>query len=172
MAAPGAEVEAEETDGPDLGRLEEEAKRRKERLRALRQRTLQNKDLGEPENKQFREDDEEETVKHKELKLRNYEPEDEELKKRKVPQAKPASDAGPVPPSSGREGEGAAGGRQAGAHHRRGGSDKLGPQEARLGFKARCSQETGEAGEEDAESHCRVDTRAVERAGGRAGICC
>ncbi|XP_053915859.1 coiled-coil domain-containing protein 12 isoform X1 [Cuculus canorus] len=91
MAAPGAEVEAEETDGPDLGRLEEEAKRRKERLRALRQRTLQNKDLGEPENKQFREDDEEETVKHKELKLRNYEPEDEELKKRKVPQAKPAS---------------------------------------------------------------------------------
>uniref|UniRef100_A0A8C3PPX8 Coiled-coil domain containing 12 n=1 Tax=Calidris pygmaea TaxID=425635 RepID=A0A8C3PPX8_9CHAR len=50
-----------------------------------------NKDDGEPENKQFREDDEEETVKHKELKLRNYEPEDEELKKRKVPQAKPAS---------------------------------------------------------------------------------
>lgn len=27
----------------------------------------------------------------RELKLRNYEPEDEELKKRKVPQAKPAS---------------------------------------------------------------------------------
>ncbi|XP_009473636.1 PREDICTED: coiled-coil domain-containing protein 12 [Nipponia nippon] len=50
-----------------------------------------NKDSGERENKQFREDDEEETVKHKELKLRNYEPEDEELKKRKVPQAKPAS---------------------------------------------------------------------------------
>ncbi|XP_035751524.1 coiled-coil domain-containing protein 12 [Egretta garzetta] len=50
-----------------------------------------NKDSGERENKQFRDDDEEETVKHKELKLRNYEPEDEELKKRKVPQAKPAS---------------------------------------------------------------------------------
>ncbi|XP_010560164.1 PREDICTED: coiled-coil domain-containing protein 12 isoform X1 [Haliaeetus leucocephalus] len=50
-----------------------------------------NKDSGERENKQLREDDEEETVKHKELKLRNYEPEDEELKKRKVPQAKPAS---------------------------------------------------------------------------------
>ncbi|KAM9649100.1 coiled-coil domain-containing protein 12 isoform 2-T3 [Morphnus guianensis] len=51
----------------------------------------QNKDSGERENRQLREDDEEETVKHKELKLRNYEPEDEELKKRKVPQAKPAS---------------------------------------------------------------------------------
>uniref|UniRef100_A0A8C4UKN5 Coiled-coil domain containing 12 n=1 Tax=Falco tinnunculus TaxID=100819 RepID=A0A8C4UKN5_FALTI len=50
-----------------------------------------NKDSSERENKQLREDDEEETVKHKELKLRNYEPEDEELKKRKVPQAKPAS---------------------------------------------------------------------------------
>ncbi|XP_074996983.1 coiled-coil domain-containing protein 12 [Calonectris borealis] len=122
MAAPGGGVEAEEAAaGPALGRLEEEARRRRERLRALRQRTLQesesqknptvscyletigkssekvvgaaskNKDSGEHENKQFREDDEEETVKHKELKLRNYEPEDEELKKRKVPQAKPAS---------------------------------------------------------------------------------
>ncbi|XP_029865807.1 coiled-coil domain-containing protein 12 isoform X1 [Aquila chrysaetos chrysaetos] len=122
MAAPGGGVEAEEVAaGPALGRLEEEARRRRERLRALRQRTLQesespktptvscyleaigesseevvgtalkNKDSGERENKQLREDDEEETVKHKELKLRNYEPEDEELKKRKVPQAKPAS---------------------------------------------------------------------------------
>ncbi|KAM6142436.1 coiled-coil domain-containing protein 12 [Phoenicopterus ruber ruber] len=52
---------------------------------------VSNKDSGDRENKQLREDDEEETVKHKELKLRNYEPEDEELKKRKVPQAKPAS---------------------------------------------------------------------------------
>ncbi|XP_062423616.1 coiled-coil domain-containing protein 12 [Rhea pennata] len=76
---------------PALGRLEEEARRRQERLRALRQRTLQNKDGGEREKKQFREDEEEEAVRHKELKLRNYEPEDEELKKRKVPQAKPAS---------------------------------------------------------------------------------
>ncbi|XP_050746907.1 LOW QUALITY PROTEIN: coiled-coil domain-containing protein 12 [Gymnogyps californianus] len=117
MAAPGGGVEAEEAAaGPALGRLEEEARRRRERLRALRQRTLQNKDSGERENKQLREDDEEETIKHKpelfgrgvkknalkrgrisiripgrELKLRNYEPEDEELKKRKVPQAKPAS---------------------------------------------------------------------------------
>ncbi|XP_074429971.1 coiled-coil domain-containing protein 12 isoform X2 [Larus michahellis] len=92
MAAPGGGLEAEEAAaGPALGRLEEEARRRRERLRALRQRTLQNKDGGERESKQFREDEEEETVKHKELKLRNYEPEDEELKKRKVPQAKPAS---------------------------------------------------------------------------------
>ncbi|XP_026699208.1 coiled-coil domain-containing protein 12 isoform X1 [Athene cunicularia] len=51
----------------------------------------ENKGSSERENKQLGEDDEEETVKHKELKLRNYEPEDEELKKRKVPQAKPAS---------------------------------------------------------------------------------
>ncbi|XP_075602996.1 coiled-coil domain-containing protein 12 [Balearica regulorum gibbericeps] len=92
MAAPGGGVETEEVAaGPALGRLEEAARRRRERLRALRQRTLQNKDSGERENKQLGEDDEEGTVKHKELKLRNYEPEDEELKKRKVPQAKPAS---------------------------------------------------------------------------------
>ncbi|KAM9573483.1 coiled-coil domain-containing protein 12 [Guaruba guarouba] len=91
MAAPGGGVEAEE-DAPGLvlGRLEEEARRRQERLRALRQRTLQNKDSGECENKRPRED-EEETIKHKELKLRNYDPEDEELKKRKMPPAKPAS---------------------------------------------------------------------------------
>ncbi|KAM4686175.1 coiled-coil domain-containing protein 12 isoform 3-T3 [Amazona ochrocephala] len=50
----------------------------------------QNKDSSECENKRPRED-EEETVKHKELKLRNYDPEDEELKKRKMPPAKPAS---------------------------------------------------------------------------------
>lgn len=42
MAAPGGGVEAEEAAaGPALGRLEEEARRRRERLRALRQRTLQ-----------------------------------------------------------------------------------------------------------------------------------
>ncbi|XP_065483443.1 coiled-coil domain-containing protein 12 [Caloenas nicobarica] len=92
MAAPGGAVEAaEEAADPALGRLEEEAKRRRERLRALRERTLQNKDSGERENKRLKEDDEEETVKHKELKLRNYEPEDEELKKRKMPKAKPVS---------------------------------------------------------------------------------
>ncbi|XP_066847440.1 coiled-coil domain-containing protein 12 [Anser cygnoides] len=88
MAAAAAAVEEPE---PVLGRLEEEARRRQERLRALRQRALQNKNSGEPESKQFRRDDEEESIRHKEIKLRNYDPEDEELKKRKVPPAKPAS---------------------------------------------------------------------------------
>lgn len=71
--------------------MEEEARRRQERLRALRQRALQNKNSGEPEAKQFKGDEEEETVRHRELVLRNYDPEDEELKKRKLPPAKPAS---------------------------------------------------------------------------------
>ncbi|KAM8810448.1 coiled-coil domain-containing protein 12 [Eudromia elegans] len=98
MAAPAGGAEASAAlqapvpaqapaEGPVLGRLEEEARRRQERLRALRQRVLQGKD-GE---KLLREDEEEEPIKHKELRLRNYEPEDEELKKRKMPQAKPVS---------------------------------------------------------------------------------
>uniref|UniRef100_A0A8V1A614 Coiled-coil domain containing 12 n=1 Tax=Gallus gallus TaxID=9031 RepID=A0A8V1A614_CHICK len=53
--------------------------------------TLCNKNSGEPEAKQFKGDEEEETVRHRELVLRNYDPEDEELKKRKLPPAKPAS---------------------------------------------------------------------------------
>ncbi|XP_072426179.1 coiled-coil domain-containing protein 12 [Chiloscyllium punctatum] len=76
------------------GKLQEEALRRKERLKALRERQLQNRnqDEGEPENKQLREDKEtNEEVKHRELKLRNYVPEDRELKERQVPNAKPAS---------------------------------------------------------------------------------
>ncbi|XP_077159003.1 coiled-coil domain-containing protein 12 isoform X2 [Paroedura picta] len=78
------------------GGLQEEALRRKERLKALRERTgtaaRQNKDDGPPEAKQFRGTAEEaEEPKHNELKLRNYAPEDEELKARVVPQAKPAS---------------------------------------------------------------------------------
>ncbi|XP_060680426.1 coiled-coil domain-containing protein 12 [Hemiscyllium ocellatum] len=76
------------------GKLQEEALRRKERLKALRERQLQNRnqDEGEPENKQLREDkDTNEEVKHRELKLRNYVPEDRELKERQVPNAKPAS---------------------------------------------------------------------------------
>ncbi|XP_048385900.1 coiled-coil domain-containing protein 12 isoform X2 [Stegostoma tigrinum] len=76
------------------GKLQEEALRRKERLRALRERQLQNRnqDEGEPENKQLKEDeDTDEEVKHRELKLRNYVPEDKELKQRQVPNAKPAS---------------------------------------------------------------------------------
>ncbi|XP_023777697.1 coiled-coil domain-containing protein 12 [Cyanistes caeruleus] len=52
---------------------------------------LQNKESAEPESKIPREDEEEEPVKHREIKLRNYDPEDEELKKRKLPPAKPAS---------------------------------------------------------------------------------
>ncbi|NP_001006353.2 coiled-coil domain-containing protein 12 [Gallus gallus] len=91
MAAPGGESVEDEEAEPVLGRLEEEARRRQERLRALRQRALQNKNSGEPEAKQFKGDEEEETVRHRELVLRNYDPEDEELKKRKLPPAKPAS---------------------------------------------------------------------------------
>uniref|UniRef100_A0ACB8FVR5 Uncharacterized protein n=1 Tax=Sphaerodactylus townsendi TaxID=933632 RepID=A0ACB8FVR5_9SAUR len=54
---------------------------------------FQNKDDGPPEAKQTRGGTEEgETVKHNELKLRNYTPEDEELKSRVVPQAKAVSD--------------------------------------------------------------------------------
>ncbi|XP_014116164.1 PREDICTED: coiled-coil domain-containing protein 12 isoform X2 [Pseudopodoces humilis] len=92
MAASGGGTEGtEEAAGLVLGRLEEEALKRRERLRALRQRTLQNKESAEPESKIPREDEEEEPVKHREIKLRNYDPEDEELKKRKLPPAKPAS---------------------------------------------------------------------------------
>ncbi|XP_016279822.1 coiled-coil domain-containing protein 12 isoform X2 [Monodelphis domestica] len=76
-----------------VGRLEEEALRRKERLKALREKTgRKNKEDEEPKNKHFKEEEEGGGgEKHRELKLRNYVPEDEELKKRKVPQAKPAS---------------------------------------------------------------------------------
>ncbi|XP_060018121.1 coiled-coil domain-containing protein 12 isoform X3 [Lagenorhynchus albirostris] len=72
-----------------VGRLEEEALRRKERLKALREKTgRKDKEDGEPKTKQLREG-EEEGEKHRELRLRNYVPEDEDLKKRRVPQAKP-----------------------------------------------------------------------------------
>ncbi|XP_027578853.1 coiled-coil domain-containing protein 12 [Pipra filicauda] len=92
MAAPGGAAETPaDGEGLVLGRLEEEALKRRERLKALRQRTLQNKDGGECENKIPRQEEDEEPVKHKEIKLRNYEPEDEELKKRKLPPGKPAS---------------------------------------------------------------------------------
>ncbi|XP_069778209.1 coiled-coil domain-containing protein 12 isoform X2 [Narcine bancroftii] len=72
------------------GKLQEEALKRKERLRALRERQLQNrgKDEEGPGIKQLKEDEE---VKHRELKLRNYVPEDKELKERLVPNVKPAS---------------------------------------------------------------------------------
>ncbi|XP_078206816.1 coiled-coil domain-containing protein 12 isoform X3 [Callithrix jacchus] len=48
------------------------------------------KEDGEPKTKQLREE-EEEGEKHRELRLRNYVPEDEDLKKRRVPQAKPVA---------------------------------------------------------------------------------
>ncbi|XP_021112641.1 coiled-coil domain-containing protein 12 isoform X1 [Heterocephalus glaber] len=49
------------------------------------------KEDGEPKIKQLREE-EEEGEKHRELRLRNYVPEDEDLKRRRVPQAKPVAD--------------------------------------------------------------------------------
>uniref|UniRef100_A0A8D0WFM5 Myosin light chain 3 n=1 Tax=Sus scrofa TaxID=9823 RepID=A0A8D0WFM5_PIG len=125
-----------------VGRLEEEALRRKERLKALREKTgrklaqvnraswkeaflwgklslaallplslsttsspaagplaireshwlavKKDKEDGEPKTKQLREG-EEEGEKHRELRLRNYVPEDEDLKRRRVPQAKPVA---------------------------------------------------------------------------------
>ncbi|XP_072316221.1 coiled-coil domain-containing protein 12 [Eucyclogobius newberryi] len=73
-----------------VGSLQEQALKRKERLKALKNKHLQGHEDGEPENKRaaFEEDTEE---KHKELKLRNYAPEDEELRERQIPKAKPAS---------------------------------------------------------------------------------
>ncbi|XP_015423805.1 PREDICTED: coiled-coil domain-containing protein 12 isoform X1 [Myotis davidii] len=50
----------------------------------------QDKEDGEPKTKQLREG-EEEGEKHRELRLRNYVPEDEDLKRRRVPQAKPVA---------------------------------------------------------------------------------
>ncbi|XP_057622642.1 coiled-coil domain-containing protein 12 isoform X1 [Chionomys nivalis] len=79
-----------------VGRLEEEALRRKERLKALREKTgRKDRDDGEPQTKQLREE-EEEDGKHRcrdcrGLRLRNYVPEDEDLKRRRVPQAKPVA---------------------------------------------------------------------------------
>uniref|UniRef100_A0A9L0S0J3 Coiled-coil domain containing 12 n=1 Tax=Equus caballus TaxID=9796 RepID=A0A9L0S0J3_HORSE len=50
----------------------------------------QDKEDGEPKTKQLREG-EEEGEKHRELRLRNYVPEDEDLKRRRVPPAKPVA---------------------------------------------------------------------------------
>ncbi|XP_034261483.1 coiled-coil domain-containing protein 12 [Pantherophis guttatus] len=83
------------------GGLQEEALRRRERLKALRERTGASKKQNESEAPQVKllkgnrreeeEEEEEDAPKHKELKLRNYSPEDVELKERVVPNAKPAS---------------------------------------------------------------------------------
>ncbi|XP_037355710.1 coiled-coil domain-containing protein 12-like [Talpa occidentalis] len=70
-----------------MGRLEEAALRRKERLKSLREKTgRKDKEDGEPKTKKLREGE-----KHRELRLRNYVPEDEDLKRRRVPQAKPVA---------------------------------------------------------------------------------
>ncbi|XP_034030845.1 coiled-coil domain-containing protein 12 [Thalassophryne amazonica] len=75
----------------NVGSLEEQALKRKERLKALRDKKLQGReqDDGEPEKKKAF--GEEMTERHRDLKLRNYTPEDEELKERRVPNAKPES---------------------------------------------------------------------------------
>uniref|UniRef100_A0A672J4P3 Coiled-coil domain containing 12 n=1 Tax=Salarias fasciatus TaxID=181472 RepID=A0A672J4P3_SALFA len=72
--------------------LQEQALKRKERLKALRDKQLHGREQsdGEPENKRAAVEEATEQ-KHRELKLRNYTPEDEELKERQVPKAKPAS---------------------------------------------------------------------------------
>nr|XP_045240902.1 coiled-coil domain-containing protein 12 isoform X2 [Macaca fascicularis] len=87
----GASAGKMEATTAGVGRLEEEALRRKERLKALREKTgRKDKEDGEPRTKHLREE-EEEGEKHRELRLRNYVPEDEDLKKRRVPQAKPVA---------------------------------------------------------------------------------
>uniref|UniRef100_A0A8C6SXJ3 Coiled-coil domain containing 12 n=1 Tax=Neogobius melanostomus TaxID=47308 RepID=A0A8C6SXJ3_9GOBI len=76
----------------NVGSLQDQALKRKERLKALRNKQLnvREQEDGEPENKKVTlEEDSEE--RHRELKLRNYTPEDEELKERQIPKAKPAS---------------------------------------------------------------------------------
>ncbi|XP_029306495.1 coiled-coil domain-containing protein 12 [Cottoperca gobio] len=77
----------------NVGSLQEQALKRKERLKAIRDKQLHTgpeQEDGEPENKKASLD---ETIeeRHRELKLRNYTPEDLELKERQVPKAKPAS---------------------------------------------------------------------------------
>nr|XP_057941060.1 coiled-coil domain-containing protein 12 [Doryrhamphus excisus] len=79
----------------NIGSLRDQALKRKERLKALREKQLHGRpqEDGEPEHKKATLEEEEERTeeRHKELKLRNYIPEDEELKERQVPKAKPAS---------------------------------------------------------------------------------
>ncbi|XP_067834967.1 coiled-coil domain-containing protein 12 isoform X2 [Heptranchias perlo] len=127
------------------GRLQQEALKRKERLRALRERQLQNQDQdeGEPVNKQLREDEDEEEVKHRELKLRNYVPEDKELKERQVPNAKPASVEDKVKDQL-----------EAG---------KPEPVIEEVGPEKGCGKETGKIGEEDAESDSRTNPGETKR---------
>ncbi|XP_070691764.1 coiled-coil domain-containing protein 12 [Pempheris klunzingeri] len=74
----------------NVGSLQEQALKRKDRLKALREKQLHGREEDEPEKKKASLDETTEQ-RHRELKLRNYTPEDEELKERQVPKAKPAS---------------------------------------------------------------------------------
>ncbi|XP_019729212.1 coiled-coil domain-containing protein 12 [Hippocampus comes] len=77
----------------NIGSLQEQALKRKERLKALRDKQLHGREQedGEPEHKKASLEEETPEKRHKELKLRNYTPEDDELKERQVPKAKPAA---------------------------------------------------------------------------------
>ncbi|KAG7335892.1 hypothetical protein KOW79_000585 [Hemibagrus wyckioides] len=79
-------------DHQAVSALQAQALKRKEKLKALRERQLQGREQaeGEPDCKRPAEEVETEE-RHRDLKLRNYTPEDEELKERQVPKAKPAS---------------------------------------------------------------------------------
>ncbi|XP_017334861.1 coiled-coil domain-containing protein 12 [Ictalurus punctatus] len=75
-----------------ISALQAQALKRKEKLKALRERQLHGREqaVGQPDCKRAVEEVETEE-RHRDLKLRNYTPEDEELKERQVPKAKPAS---------------------------------------------------------------------------------
>ncbi|XP_074539607.1 coiled-coil domain-containing protein 12 [Halichoeres trimaculatus] len=74
-----------------VGSLQEQALKRKERLKALREKQLHGREEDEEPEKKKATLEETNSERHRELKLRNYTPEDEELKERQVPKAKPAS---------------------------------------------------------------------------------
>ncbi|XP_040287395.1 coiled-coil domain-containing protein 12 [Bufo bufo] len=69
----------------NVGRLEEEALKRKERLLDLRKKRLREDGGTDGEETEKQEE------KHRELKLRNYTPQDESLKERQIAPAKPES---------------------------------------------------------------------------------
>ncbi|XP_057689570.1 coiled-coil domain-containing protein 12 [Corythoichthys intestinalis] len=77
----------------NVGSLQEQALKRKERLKALRDKQLHGREQGdgEPEHKRANLEEETPEHRHRDLKLRNYTPEDDELKERQIPKAKPAS---------------------------------------------------------------------------------
>ncbi|TMS10648.1 coiled-coil domain-containing protein 12 [Larimichthys crocea] len=75
----------------NVGSLQEQALKRKERLKALRDKQLHGREEDDEPEKKKASLEETTHERHRELKLRNYTPEDEELKERQVPKAKPAS---------------------------------------------------------------------------------